>query len=79
MLDPDQLEWEDPEPDHRKRKPGHAARIFEALRARPGEWAIVAEYDHQGSASSTAWNFRNRGCEALTRSGTVYARWPVTS
>lgn len=53
---------------------------FEALKSRPGQWAIVDSGPNQGPMASVASVFKRRGFEAITRkndAGTtdVWARW----
>lgn len=53
---------------------------FEALKSRPGQWAIVDSGPKQGSMSAVASIFKRRGFEAITRKndagGTdAWARW----
>ena len=53
---------------------------FEALKSRPGQWAIVDNGPNQGPMASVASVFKRRGFEAITRkndAGTtdVWARW----
>ena len=53
---------------------------FEALKSRPGQWAIVDNGSNQGPVASVASVFKRRGFEAITRkneagSTDVWARW----
>ena len=53
---------------------------FEALKSRPGQWAIVDNGPNQGPMVSVASVFKRRGFEAITRkndagSTDVWARW----
>lgn len=72
------IKWETPEPATRGRNATRWADIVEALKVRPGVWALVAEGD--GSNASAA--LKKRGCEVtlrgVDRSGKVakiYARY----
>ena len=53
---------------------------FEALKSRPGQWAIVDNGPNQGPMVSVTSVFKRRGFEAITRkneagSTAVWARW----
>ena len=53
---------------------------FEALKSRPGQWAIVDNGPNQGPMVSVTSVFKRRGFEAITRkneagSTDVWARW----
>lgn len=53
---------------------------IEALKSRPGQWAIVDTGPNQGPLVSVASVFKRRGFEAITRkndagSTDVWARW----
>ena len=48
------IQWEDPPEDGRIHKKGKYRPTLDALRANPGSWARVAEFDGVQSASATA-------------------------
>lgn len=58
------IKWETPEEDKGGRKPGKWVAIAEALKERPGEWALVAEDDWVQSARHT---LVPNGCEVSCR------------
>lgn len=56
------IRWEEPPKEHGNRRPGQPSKfqpIADALRARPGEWAVVAEGKAPGSAGGFAYRIRN--------------------
>lgn len=73
---------DEPPPQSRGRNALYAA-FREALRSRPGEWAIYPrEFKNTGSASNTAANINHgrmptfsKGFEARTSDGAVYVRY----
>jgi hypothetical protein len=42
-----QLVWRDPPPD--RRRPVFTADIIEQLRAQPGRWAVIRQYDNRSA------------------------------
>ena len=62
---------------------GRWTRFLPELKARPGEWALIGEFDRTTATSGTG-SFKAFGCEATTRSvapgGPVqlYVRWPAS-
>lgn len=52
------IRWEEPPTEHGNGR-HKFQQIAEALRARPGEWAVVAEDRTPGSASGFAYRVRN--------------------
>lgn len=73
-----ELRWEDPPAVDPRAAKGRSQvdRNIDRLRARPGKWAIVAEYQVNTTATGVADKYKRSGCEATTRGGLVYARWP---
>lgn len=72
-----QIQFQDPPP---KTYPGRAKEVMEAVEAlklRPGQWALVRRAGDKGGTPST---WRRLGCEITTRQNgdgvDVYARWP---
>lgn len=71
------ISWETPEHDSRARNRGRWQEIAEALKERPGEWALVAENEWAGGAAS---RLQALGCEVTCRgvkngkAAKVYAR-----
>ena len=58
----DVIRWEEPPKAHGNAKPGAPHKyqpIADALRARPGEWALVLDGKAPGSAGGFAWRIRN--------------------
>lgn len=73
MSDNNGIRWEDPPPARRW------GTVVDALRARPGQWAVVATVDTLARASSLAQMFRKKsGIESVQRKvgdeWRVYAR-----
>lgn len=69
------IKWE--EPDATRRGNGEYAALADALKARPGEWALVSENSH---ASVTGHLKRRYGLEAVAREtkdgrAKIYARF----
>lgn len=58
------VKWETPEEDKRGRKGGRWTEIVDALKERPGEWALVAEDEWVQSARQS---LLPRGCEITCR------------
>lgn len=55
------IRWENP-PEHANKRPARAPKYqkaADALRARPGEWAVIAEKRTTGSAGGLSHNIRN--------------------
>lgn len=69
----DEIVWQSPPED--RRRAGARRRFVEALKARPGEWAIYPS--KTGHASAVACNFRKdfHGVETIVVNRVVYARW----
>ena len=57
------IRWEDPPAEHgnARPKPSKYQPIADALRARPGEWAVVTERRTPGSAGGFAAHIRTGG------------------
>lgn len=55
------------------KKPSKFQPIVDALKSRPGEWALVAEGRSPGSAASFGHNIRN-GCGPFTPPGAFDAK-----
>lgn len=53
------IQWEDPPEDRRIHKKGKYRPTLDALRANPGSWARVAEFDGIQSASATAASIKS--------------------
>lgn len=56
------IRWEEPPPDHGNKRPSKPLKYQEAadaMRARPGDWALIAEGKCQGTAGGLAWRVRN--------------------
>jgi hypothetical protein len=72
------IRWEDPPPSNtRKEPPGKYVHIADALRQRPGEWAVVSE----NANSNMAYSIKNgtlkgfdppRSFEAVSRGNPGY-------
>ena len=74
--------WGEPPASKKGRRNLSPLRLqqFEALKSRPGQWAIVDNGPNQGPMASVASVFKRRRFEAITRkndAGTtdVWARW----
>ena len=72
-----EMKWEEPDRDQRK---AERMRVpyTDALKARPGVWALVEE---KASFSSSVDSWKRLGCEATSRLSSdntfkIYARWP---
>ncbi len=73
----DQLIWEAP-PESTSKNGAYWGVFVEALKSRPGEWAISPrEYKNSNSAINAAVLLKRRyvGVEAKGRGTKVYARW----
>jgi hypothetical protein len=58
----DVVRWEEPPKEHGNKRPAAPSRyqpIADALRSRPGEWAVVMDGKSPGSAGSFAYRVRN--------------------
>lgn len=56
------VRWEEPPKEHGNKRPGPPSRyqpIADALRARPGQWAVVLDGKSPGSAGGFAYRIRN--------------------
>lgn len=74
--------WGEPPVSKKGRRALSPLRLqqFEALKSRPGQWAIVDSGPNQGPMASVASVFKRREFEAITRkndagSTDVWARW----
>ena len=74
--------WGEPPVSKKGRRALSPLRLqqFEALKSRPGQWAIVDNGPNQGPMVSVTSVFKRRGFEAITRkneagSTDVWARW----
>jgi len=55
------IRWEDPPTEHGNAKPKPPSKfqpIADALRANPGQWAVIAEDKAPGSAGGLVWRIR---------------------
>ena len=71
-------QWETPEPATRGKSTPRWEAIVESLKARPGEWALVAENEWSGSAVALrrrGCEVTMRGCDAKGRVAKIYARY----
>jgi hypothetical protein len=58
----DVIRWEDPPAEHGNKRPGKPLKYqaaADAMRERPGTWAVVAERKAPGSAGGLAHRIRN--------------------
>ena len=72
------IKWETPEPATRGKSAPRWEAIVESLKARPGEWALVAENEWSSNAaalSTRGCEVAMRGCDAKGRAAKIYARY----
>jgi hypothetical protein len=56
------IRWEEPPPEHGNKRPAKPSKyqpIADALRGRPGEWAVVVENKAPGSAGNLVWRIKS--------------------
>lgn len=56
------IRWEEPPSEHGNAKPKPPAKFqaaADAMRARPGEWALIAEGKAPGTAGGMVWRIKN--------------------
>lgn len=56
------IRWEDPPAEHGNARPKPPSRfqpIVDALKDRPGQWAVVVENKTPGAAANLAWRMRS--------------------
>lgn len=70
------ITWEDPSDSNNHARGSRVDKVIDVLKQNPGEWALVATYAANGTAGPVAHQYKRSGCEATTRGGKVYARWP---
>ncbi len=71
-----EIVWEDP-PENVNGRAGKTKVFVEALKEHPGNWAIHHTSEAPNASSVAAVYLKQRyGCEAISRNGVCYARWP---
>lgn len=63
------IRFEDPPTPHRRGPSKEYQAIAEALRARPGEWAIIHDHAAEGSSRNVAVRIKNGTCRAFRPAG----------
>jgi hypothetical protein len=78
-MDTPTLQWQEP-PQRYAGPRGRAQEIdaqVAALRAKPGEWAVVERSTVPNRLGNAAAPYRQRGCEITVQDGALYVRWPA--
>jgi hypothetical protein len=81
LVDPDALAWKEPPAGKRGGGKFRSATLIAALKANPGQWAVVATAANVNGVGGQGAPFRHAGCELAARiaddgTGVLYARWP---
>lgn len=80
------IEWKEPPPrkgGSRIGDYGRIARLIEALKERPGAWAVAGRFPSAWSGNSSSVYARKKGLEATLRKEgdqrVLYVRWPESN